>query len=49
MVINALAGYTPINIVVDPVGGLPETGADRTFYLISKGNGKYDKWWYMTN
>ena len=49
MVINALAGYTPINIVVDPVGGLPETGADRTFYLISKGNGKYDKWWYITN
>ena len=49
MVISALAGYTPINIVVDPVGGLPETGADRTFYLISKGNGKYDKWWYITN
>lgn len=40
-----LANYQPINISI--VDELPETGAERTFYLIAKDGGGYDKWWYI--
>ena len=43
-----LSDYSPINILI--VEQLPETGADRTFYLIPKESGTgYDKWWYITD
>ena len=41
-----LADYSPINIMIVPE--LPETGAQRTFYLIPKDSGTgYEKWWYI--
>ena len=42
-----LANYTPFSILI--VSSLPETGAERTFYLVPKDNGGYDKWWYITD
>ena len=46
---NALLNnYSPFYVEI--VNELPETGVDRTFYLIPKesGNG-YDKYWYITD
>ena len=46
--IASLAGSSsPISIEV--VSLRPEIGNDLTFYLIPKGNGKYEKWWYIDN
>ena len=43
-----LADYSPFTILV--VNELPQTGADRTFYLIPKGpSSGYEKWWYITD
>ena len=43
-----LAEYSPINVIITPE--LPETGADRTFYLVPKESGDgYEKYWYITD
>jgi len=44
-----LANYNSINIVVDPEDWPLLTGEPNTFYLIPDGNGKYEKWWYITD
>ena len=42
----ALVDYSPFTITI--VEELPETGAERTFYLIPKASGNgYDKYWYI--
>lgn len=43
-----LSNYSPINIVITDT--LPDTGAERTFYLVPKESGTgYDKYWYITD
>ena len=43
-----LADYSPINVVI--TDELPETGAERTFYLVPKESGDgYEKYWYITD
>lgn len=42
-----LANFVPYNVTV--VEERPQTGQDRTFYLVKRPSGKYDKWWYITN
>ena len=43
-----LSNYSPINIEI--VNSLPDTGAERTFYLVPKESGTgYDKYWYITD
>lgn len=45
---GVLADYDPIKVVIVDNGVLPETGANRTFYLLPKDSGDgYDKWWYI--
>lgn len=40
-----LNAYQPYAVTI--VDQLPETGADRTFYLIKNDDGTYQKWWYI--
>lgn len=44
---DLIGDSSPVSIEV--VNSRPATGNDLTFYLIPKGNGKYEKWWYIDN
>ena len=41
-----LSNYEPFSILI--VDELPDSGQERTFYLIPNGD-RYDKWWYITD